>query len=452
MRFVGIDFGWERGESGLALLDWDGASLKLGDLDLRLAPREIVRWVDERAGADAVVAIDAPTVIPNRTGMREADRLTHTLYGQYDAGCYPASRARTYWKRTTGLAKALERRGFAHGDAMAARASGRWQIEVYPHAAAVQLFALDRILKYKRGRLRERAAELARLRELIAERLPQATPRLAPPSLPAIPASGREVKRVEDRLDALLAAYVAAYWWYWGRARNEVLGNVSRGYIVVPLRRAGDVPLADLRESYMLAGLDENAAPADPIALFETWFEEARAAGLPEPNAMTLATASASGEPAARIVLLKGVSAEGFVFYSNYASQKGRELDGNPRASLVFYWAQLERQVRVTGAVSRVSRKESEAYFHTRPEGHRLGAWASAQSEMIAGRAELEAALEEARARFAAGDIPLPPYWGGYRVQPEAIEFWQGRPNRLHDRIRYRASREGAWVIERLSP
>ena len=451
MRFVGIDFGWERGASGLALLDWDGTSLKLRELELLDEPKEILRWVEQRAGGDAVVAIDAPTVIPNKTGMREADRLTHARYGKYDAGSYPASRARTYWKRTTGFSKALERAGFAHGDRMAARAKGRWQIEVYPHAAAVQLFALRRILKYKRGTVAGRAAALGELRALLLHRLPLAMPRLAPPELPEIPAGGRALKQTEDKLDALLCAYVAAYWWYWGPARNDVLGDAARGYIVVPHRRTAAVPLADLRESYLLTGLDETAMAADAIAQFEEWFEQARAAGLPEPNAMTLATATAAGEPSARMVLLKGLDDRGFVFYTNYESQKGRELAENPRAALVFYWPELERQVRVSGAVSRVSREASEAYFRSRPEGHRLGAWASKQSAVVEGRATLETSLEEARARFAGSEVPLPENWGGYRLEAEMIEFWQGRQDRLHDRIRYRAS-GGVWLRERLSP
>jgi pyridoxamine 5'-phosphate oxidase len=451
MRFIGIDLAWERGNSGLARLDWDGTSLKLRELELLDDLKKILRWVEERGGENAVVAIDAPTVIPNRAGMREADRLTHERYGKYDAGCYPASRARTYWRRTTAFSKALERAGFAHGDQMPTRANGRWQIEVYPHAAAVQLFALRRILKYKRGTVAERAKALAELRMLVQERLPLATPRLAPPELPDIPHNGRALKQTEDELDALLCAYVAAYWWYWGPARNDVLGDSARGYIVVPHRRTPAVPLADLRESYLLTGLDETAMAEDAITQFEEWFEQARAAGIREPNAMTLATATAAAEPSARIVLLKGLDDRGFVFYTNYDSQKGRELAENPRAALVFYWPELERQVRVSGAVSRVSREASEAYFRSRPIGHQLGAWASKQSTVVDGRAALEAALEQARARFAGKEVLLPENWGGYRLEAEMIEFWQGRPDRLHDRIRYRFS-GGAWLRERLSP
>ena len=211
-------------------------------------------------------------------------------------------------------------------------------------------------------------------------------------------------------------------------------------------------PLADLRESYMLAGLVESEMNPDPVAQFESWFEQARSANLLEPNAMTLATSTGKGDPSARIVLLKGLSAEGFVFYTNYESQKGRELEENPRAALLFYWGSLERQVRITGTVKRVAREESEVYFQSRPKGHRLGAWVSRQSSVVAGREVLDARLKELEGRYSAEPGPLPPFWGGYRVHPETIEFWQGRPNRLHDRIRYRRLEQGGWTMERLSP
>jgi pyridoxamine 5'-phosphate oxidase len=184
---------------------------------------------------------------------------------------------------------------------------------------------------------------------------------------------------------------------------------------------------------------------------FGRWFADAKAADLIEPNAMTLATADAGGRPSARMVLLKGFDQRGFVFYSNYGSRKAGELAGNPAAALVFWWPPLERQVRVEGGVERVTREESDAYFRTRPLGSRLGAWASEQSRVIVGRADLERRLEELEARFGDGAVPLPPFWGGYRVQPEVIEFWQHRPNRLHDRLRYRRV-PGGWTIERLSP
>ncbi len=332
----------------------------------------------------------------------------------------------------------LARRGFLHGDTMIPRSKGRWQIDVFPDAASAQLFGLNRIVQCERGA----RAELTRFRELLLDRLPRLTPRLAlsDSDLPAIPASGPDLKLVEVRLDALLCAYIAAHYWYWGGARNDV-----------PLRRPADAPLAELRESYMLAGLLENEMDPDPISQFEVWFEQARAANLLEPNAMTLATSTRNGEPSARIVLLKGLSADGFVFYTNYESQKGRELEVNPRAALLFYWGPLERQVRITGRVERVTREESEAYFESRPKGHRLGAWVSRQSSVIAGREVLAARLKELEELYGAESVPLPPYWGGYRVEPDAIEFWQGRPNRLHDRIRYRAL-TGGWMMERLAP
>ena len=209
--------------------------------------------------------------------------------------------------------------------------------------------------------------------------------------------------------------------------------------------------IADLRRRYGRAGLHEGDLDADPIAHFRRWFEEARAAGLYEPNAMTLATAAPDGGPAARMVLLKGVGPEGFDFYTNLDSRKGLELAANPRAALVFWWGPLERQVRVEGHVARVPDEQADAYFATRPLESRIGAWASEQSAPIEGRHILEARAEEVQRRFPTGEMPRPPFWGGFRVVPDYVEFWQGRPGRLHDRLCYR--RDGnQWAVQRLSP
>ena len=209
--------------------------------------------------------------------------------------------------------------------------------------------------------------------------------------------------------------------------------------------------LAAIRRDYALATLDERDVDADPIRQFERWFADAAAARVPEPNAMTLSTATRDGVPSARIVLLKGVDANGFAFYTDYRSRKGAELAENPLAALTFLWKEIERQVRITGSVSRVSTQESDAYFRTRPLGSRLGAWASHQSAVLASREELEARVQDVIGRFPDGDVPLPPHWGGFRVAPDEIEFWQGRSDRLHDRLLYRRGERG-WEISRLSP
>jgi len=211
--------------------------------------------------------------------------------------------------------------------------------------------------------------------------------------------------------------------------------------------------IADIRREYARARLDEADVSHDPFVEFARWFAEAQEAQATDANAMTLATATADGAPSARIVLLKAFDERGFVFFTDYRSLKGAELEANPRAALVFYWAELDRQVRITGGVALASHEESERYFRSRPLGSRLGAWASHQSRVIPGRAALEADLREVEERYQDGDVPLPPHWGGYRVVPDAIEFWQGRENRLHDRIRYvREGKGKGWRVERLSP
>lgn len=213
-----------------------------------------------------------------------------------------------------------------------------------------------------------------------------------------------------------------------------------------------DTSVSDLRKDYTLQGLREADADLDPFKQFQKWFDQALAAQLPEPNAMTLATATEDGLPSARMVLLKNFDERGFVFYTNYKSRKGQELARNSQVALVFWWAELERQVRIEGRALKVSDQESDEYFHSRPLSSRLGAWASDQSQVISDREVLELELQQLKTEYENKDVPRPPHWGGFRVTPTVIEFWQGRPSRLHDRLNYRRVDDHTWLIERLSP
>ena len=209
--------------------------------------------------------------------------------------------------------------------------------------------------------------------------------------------------------------------------------------------------IAKIRKEYKLRSLLEKDVDDDPIKQFQKWWNEAMLSNLEEPNAMTLATSSIDAKPSARIVLLKGLSNDGFVFFTNYESKKGKDLKENPYASLVFFWKELERQVRIEGSVKKLTKKESDDYFSLRPEQSRIGAWSSPQSKVIKNRQVIEDMFIKYTQRFFDGTIIRPPYWGGYTVKPTSIEFWQGRPNRLHDRLRY-TSKNKKWIIERLAP
>ncbi len=209
--------------------------------------------------------------------------------------------------------------------------------------------------------------------------------------------------------------------------------------------------IEDIRKEYKLHSLLENGVDADPIRQFHQWWNEATLSNIEEPNAMTLATSNKNGKPSARIVLLKGLSNDGFVFYTNYESRKGDELKENPFASLLFFWKELERQVRIEGTVTKTSEEKSIDYFVSRPELSKIGAWSSPQSSVIPDRDHLEKNVTKYQQQFGDGEIPKPPHWGGYKVKPTLIEFWQGRPSRLHDRLQYTLNNE-KWIIERLAP
>lgn len=222
--------------------------------------------------------------------------------------------------------------------------------------------------------------------------------------------------------------------------------------IVTPTARPMNRSIADLRIDYTQQALLETDTHPDPFIQFQTWFDTAVTAKLPEPNAMTIATATPDGIPSARIVLLKAVDPRGFVFFTNYNSHKAQDLAANPQAALVFLWTEMERQVRIQGTVEKISSAESDAYYYSRPAGSRLGAWASEQSQVIPGRSVLEDRLASLKAQHPEGDIARPDHWGGFRVIPTVIEFWQGRSSRLHDRLRYRLNKATGWTIDRLSP
>ena len=210
--------------------------------------------------------------------------------------------------------------------------------------------------------------------------------------------------------------------------------------------------IADIRKDYQLQSLSEADVAESPVAQFGKWWDDAVKSEIDEVNAMTLATVNESGVPSARIVLLKGYDENGFIFFTNYNSNKGSELEKNANACLVFFWKELERQVRITGIAEKISTEDSIAYFNSRPDGSKIGAWASPQSLAVAGKAWLKETFDFYRERFKHGEIPKPPHWGGYRVKPVKVEFWQGRPSRMHDRIQYTLQADGKWGIERLAP
>ncbi len=247
MIFIGIDLGWLSGPSGLCCLELSDGALFLRSLDRAATLSEVLAWIDKTVpvSESAMVAVDAPLLIPNETGMRSPDRLAHKYFGKYHAGCYPANQSRPFATGLIQFGKDLEERGFAHSPTIEPRKPSRYQIEVFPHPAMIQLFELSRILKYKKGRLAERGQGLGELRGHILEALPQHEPPLLITELPEIPTTGKAMKAVEDQLDSIVCAYVGAYWWYWGCDRNQVLGSQNEGYIVVPCPPSAPVAHSD---------------------------------------------------------------------------------------------------------------------------------------------------------------------------------------------------------------
>jgi predicted RNase H-like nuclease len=244
MRFLGVDLGWSSNPSGLCCLELHHSTLTLVDLRREHTFADIFAWIDRYASAStsAVVAVDAPTLIPNQTGMRLPDRLAHRHFGRYHAGCYPANLGLPFAARTVGFGLSLEERGFDHAPTIAPRHSGRYQIEVFPHPAMIHLFQLERIIKYKKGTVADRRLGLSKLRHHILEDLPTLDPPLALPDLPDVPLKGTALKALEDQLDSIICAYVAAHWWYWGLEKNWVLGDRAQGYIIVPAPFQGAFP------------------------------------------------------------------------------------------------------------------------------------------------------------------------------------------------------------------
>ncbi len=429
-------------------------------LDCLIEPDDIIQWAANTAGNDAVIGIDAPTVVPgdapDAIAIRPADRLAHSLYGKYRAGPSLANLSLALRRRTTSattrLSSELANLRFLHGDQLSPHSEGRHQIEVHPPAASVQLFLLARAIRYRSGTVAQRKEGLPLLRGLMLDHFPRLFPRLAVTDLPEIPSLGPDLNVMAHRLDSLMSAYVAAHWWYWGRERNDVLGDAASGYIVVPRRRTAELKLADLREELTNRELLEAGAAIQPVALFKAWLWEAYSAGLTAPNAMTLATVGADGKPSARIVLLDNVSDDGFTFFTSYRSSKGRELAANPRAALVFHWAEIGRQVRNHGSSGKNTARRGRGIFAMQPREVQLSAWASWQSSQIADREFLDQRIAKVEEKYGQAPVPVPSSWGGYRVRPESIEFWQSRANQLHDRLQYSRQPDGGWVIDRLAP